>query len=406
MAIYGLLGRTLGHSFSPAIHKALGNDAYALYEVEPDQVEAFVTRADLGGLNVTIPYKETVLPFCSELAPEVQAIGAANVLVNQGGKLVAHNTDALGFLRMVQESGISVAGKKVLVLGTGGASKAVQYALTQLNPSTVVLISRGGQDNYENLSRHADADIIINTTPVGMFPNNGASPVSLSDFPKLSGVLDLIYNPLRTELLLQAEALGIPFAGGLSMLVAQGIAAHELFFGVTAPETAYASILQNLTKAQSNIILCGMPGCGKSTLASALGERTGREVLDTDEEIVKLAGKSIPDIFAEDGEETFRNYEHQVIVELGKRSGVILSLGGGAVLREDNYGPLHQNGRIFRIDRNLSLLATDGRPLSKDLTTLEEMKRNREPRYSRFSDETLDNNGSVEELIDKFLARY
>ncbi|MBP5272659.1 MAG: shikimate kinase [Clostridia bacterium] len=407
---YGLLGAHLGHSFSPQIHARLGNPDYTLRELNASELEAFVRREDLGGVNVTIPYKQAVLPFADACSPAVQTIGAANTLYRRNGKLIAENTDVLGFLYMVRRSGISVAGKKVLVLGNGGASKAVVEGLRQLEAGEVLVVSRAGGDapllSYEDLKDHADADVLVNTTPVGMYPNNLETPVDLGRFPSLSGVLDIIYNPLRTGLLLQAEALGIPCANGLSMLVAQAVRAHEFFFDTNVEDPVIDEITQDLAREVTNLVLIGMPGSGKSSVAKLLAERTGREVLELDRAIEEAAGKSIPRIFAEDGEEVFRDIESQCIAEAGAQSGKILSLGGGAVTKERNYLPLHQNGRIYCLQRDLSLLATDGRPLSKDLDTLKEMEAARAPLYERFADVFVDNNGAPKDAAEQVLRDF
>lgn len=409
---YGLLGRTLGHSYSPEIHALLGNPDYRLFEREPEDLAGLVQSEDLGGLNVTIPYKKDVIPFCDSVSDNVREIGAANTLVRRSGNLMAFNTDMTGFLSMVQSAGLNVAGQKCLVLGSGGASLAVKAALKHLGAADIITISRGGPDNYENLDRHADAGILVNTTPVGMFPNCPESPVSLDAFPALQGVLDVVYNPSLTGLLLDAEERGIPGAGGLVMLVAQAIAAHELFFGLRdddrQPVDAQkaAELTHKLRCDAENIILCGMPGSGKSSVAYALSDMTGRPVIDTDEQIVEMVGKSIPEIFAEDGEEVFRKLETKVIELAGKQSGSILSLGGGAVLYQRNYPLLHQNGRIYRLIRPLELLAMDGRPLSKDLPTLRKMAAEREPYYDSFSDMDVENTGTVEETAEKIFLDF
>ena len=404
--IYGLLGRKLGHSYSPAIHAQLGDAAYRCIELEPDQLGEFLKRDDIGGLNVTIPYKRDVLPFCTWTSESVRQIGAANTLVKRDGKLYAYNTDKPGFMEMTRRSGISVEEAKVLVLGSGGASLAVKAGLSSMGAAQIITISRSGENNYDNISRHYDADVIVNTTPVGMCPKCIQSPLSLQGFRNLRGVLDVVYNPARTGLMLQAEELGIPHASGLTMLVAQAIRSHEIFFDTEVPDEMTDSILRTLRSASFNIILAGMPGCGKTTVAGELGRLTGREVIDMDEEVVKAAGKSIPDIFQDDGEKVFRDMESEQIARFGAMSGKILSLGGGAVLREENYAPLHQNGRIYFLQRDLSLLGMDGRPLSKDAATLENMYKERLPRYQRFADAEVENSGTPEETARTILSDF
>ncbi|MEE1352919.1 MAG: shikimate kinase [Acutalibacteraceae bacterium] len=404
--IYGLLGRKLGHSYSPAIHAQLGDAAYRCIELEPDQLGEFLKRDDIGGLNVTIPYKRDVLPFCTWTSESVRQIGAANTLVKRDGKLYAYNTDKPGFMEMTRRSGISVEEAKVLVLGSGGASLAVKAGLSSMGAAQIITISRSGENNYDNISRHYDADVIVNTTPVGMCPKCIQSPLSLQGFRNLRGVLDVVYNPARTGLMLQAEELGIPHASGLTMLVAQAIRSHEIFFDTEVPDEMTDSILRTLRSDSFNIILAGMPGYGKTTVAGELGRLTGREVIDMDEEVVKAAGKSIPDIFQDDGEKVFRDMESEQIARFGAMSGKILSLGGGAVLREENYAPLHQNGRIYFLQRDLSLLGMDGRPLSKDAATLENMYKERLPRYQRFADAEVENSGTPEETARTILSDF
>ena len=408
--IYGLLGEHLGHSFSPVIHGKLGNDAYRLFELSESELEAFVRQENIGGLNVTIPYKQKVLPFVDELSPAVEAIGATNTLFLKDGKLYAENTDVLGFIYLVRSAGIEVRGKKVVLLGNGGAAQAVKEALRRLQVGDLRVFDLNSAPPevlpYEELSEHYDADVLVNTTPVGMYPNNLKSVVELAPFTKLSGVLDIVYNPLRTGLLLEAESLGIPHASGLGMLVAQAVRSHEFFFGTSVDDAVIQSITAELTRNATNLVLIGMPGSGKSSVAKLLAEKTDREVVELDGAIEEAAGKPIPQIFAEDGEEVFRDIETRCITEAGAKSGVILSLGGGAVTKERNYLPLHQNGRIYCLKRDLSLLATDGRPLSKDLETLKKMEAVRAPMYARFADVTIENSGTLEDAAEAILKDF
>lgn len=395
--IYGLLGRKLGHSWSVPIHTALGCEGYRLIELEPEALEDFLAQPDIGGLNVTIPYKRDVMPFCDVIDPMAQAIGSVNTLTRRGdGKLYAFNTDAAGFRWMAEWAGISFAGKKAVILGSGGASLTAQACAKAMGAREVAVISRSGPDNYGNLDRHADADIVVNTTPVGMFPNTGVSPVDLTAFPKCTGVLDVVYNPRRTALLLQAEELGIPCSDGLPMLVAQAKAAEEHFFEKAIPDSENERILAQLRRECTNIVLIGMPGCGKTTVGQALAALTGREAIDIDQRIVEKAGRSIPEIFAAEGEAAFRALERDVTAEVGKLSGKILLTGGGVVKDRRNDASLHQNGRIYQLVRNLDALPTDGRPLSQS-TDLSVMWAERAPLYAAFRDAAIDNNGTVEE---------
>ncbi|MBQ4094435.1 MAG: AAA family ATPase, partial [Oscillospiraceae bacterium] len=304
----GLLGEKLTHSYSPAIHARLGSYSYSLFEVAKNDVEGFLQTGDFHALNVTIPYKKTALRCCAQLSPLAARIGAVNTVVRRAdGTLFGDNTDAYGFGYMLKRAGMDVAAAKVLVLGSGGTSAMAQVVLRELGAAEVVVISRSGDNNYQNVhAKHADAAFIVIATPVGMYPNNGESPLDLRGFSALRGVADVVYNPARTALLLQAEEMGVPTAGGLSMLVAQAKRASELFTGETVPDSRIDTVTAQLAAAMQNILLVGMPGSGKSTVAAALAKKLGRELLDSDSEIVRLAGKSIPAIFAEDGEEAFR----------------------------------------------------------------------------------------------------
>ena len=395
--IYGLLGRKLGHSWSVPIHTALGCGGYRLIELEPEELEGFLSQPNIGGLNVTIPYKRDVMPFCDVIDPMAQAIGSVNTLTRRAdGKLYAFNTDAAGFCWMAERAGISFAGKKTVVLGSGGASLTAVACAKKLGAREVVVISRSGEHNYDNLGRHADADIVVNTTPVGMYPNNGAAAVDLTAFPKCSGVLDVVYNPRRTALLLQAEELGIPCSDGLPMLVAQAKAAEEHFFDKSIPDSENERILAQLRRECTNIVLIGMPGCGKTTVGQALAKLTGQEAVDVDQRIVARAGCSIPEIFARDGEAAFRALEREETAEAGKLSGKIILTGGGVIMDQRNYGPLHQNGRIYHLIRDLDILPTDGRPVSQS-TDLHALWERRAPFYARFRDAAIENSGTVEE---------
>ena len=398
----GLLGRKLGHSYSPEIHAQLGSYSYHLFEKEPEELKDFLQKEDFTGLNVTVPYKKEVIPYLSELSPIAERLGAVNTIIRRAdGSLLGHNTDYFGFYSMAKQSGLMPEGKKCLVLGSGGAA-ATAVAVLQEMGAKVVVISRSGKNNYQNLHLHRDAAIIVNTTPVGMYPNNGITPISLEPFPNLEGVLDLVYNPARTKLLLDAEKRGLVAVNGLWMLVAQAKEASEWFTGNAISDQVIEPIYSKLRRKMENIILIGMPGCGKSTVAQLLGAMLGRKTVDADQEIEKAAGKTIPEIFAQDGEESFRQLETKVLSELGKRSGLIIATGGGCVTRNENYPLLHQNGTIFWLKRDISQLPTEGRPLSQ-ATKLAEMYRIREPMYCRFSDHIIDNNGDPQAAAAEIL---
>ncbi len=403
--IYGLLGRHLSHSFSPVIHTDLGCPSYDLIELEPEQLEEFLQNPDIRGLNVTMPYKRDIIKYCAKLSEEAEAIGSVNTISRlPDGGLLGSNTDLPGFEYMAKRAGISMTGKKVVIFGSGGASLTVQAAAKRQNARQIVVISRSGQDNYENLDRHSDGEIVVNATPVGMYPNGGQSPVDLTIFPKCEGVLDVVYNPARTALLLQAEKLGIPNSNGLPMLVAQAVYAEKIF-GLDVDETATERIVQKLRAQTGNIVIIGMPGSGKSTVGQELAKLTGREAVDVDEMIVKAAGMSIPEIFASQGEAAFRAMEREQTAIAGAMTGKIILTGGGVVKDDRNLDPLRQNGRIYQISRDISLLATDGRPLSQN-TDLTAMFEERGPMYAKFRDVEIDNNGDIADTAAAIWREY
>ena len=398
----GLLGRKLGHSYSPQIHAMMGDYSYELFEREPEDVGDFVLHGDYDAMNVTIPYKKDVIPYLDEIDPSAKRLGSVNTVVRKDGKIYGYNTDYYGFHSMVLRSGIDVAGKKTLVLGTGGTSVTAQAVLKDLG-AQVTVISRSGENNYENLSRHYDAKVIVNTTPVGMYPNTGVAALEIEHFPELEGMLDVIYNPSRTQLLLDAENLSLPNENGLWMLVAQAKLASEHFTGKALDDSIIAAIHHKLKNQMENLVLIGMPGCGKTTLGKRLAQKLGKEFVDADETVVELSGKRIPAIFAQDGEEAFRDWETKALIQLGKRSGLVIATGGGCVTQLRNYPFLHQNSTIVWIQRNVETLPTQGRPLSQK-NDLGEMFRKRQPLYWAFADITVDNNGSAGETVDKILT--
>lgn len=386
METYGLLGRKLGHSFSPQIHKELGGYDYGLFEREPEEVEKFLKSGEFTGINVTIPYKQTVMPYCSELSPAAQAIGSVNTILRRpDGSLYGHNTDYDGFRYMLGSMGVDPKGKKALVLGSGGAAKTVRAVLSELGAVRIVTISRSGEDNYTNLERHKDAALIVNATPVGMYPETEAAAVDLAMFPDCQAVADLIYNPARTQLLLQAESLGMKTVNGLGMLVEQARCASELFVGKAIDPAETARIAAKIAAETMNIALIGMAGCGKTTVGVELARRLGRTFVDMDEEIVKRAGKSIPDIFAEDGEEVFRSLETHVLRELAPQGALVIATGGGVVTRERNLPLLRKNSRIVRLLRPVEELPSDGRPLSQKYTP-SQLAMEREPLYNSWKE--------------------
>ena len=397
---YGLLGERLGHSFSPQIHRDLAGYDYQLLPTPPEAVEDLFARRAFQGLNVTIPYKRMVMPLCDEIDPRAAAIGAVNTVVNRNGRLTGYNTDIDGFLYMARRAGVDMAGKKVVILGSGGTSRTARAAAGELGAREIITVSRHGEDNYQNLSRHADAQVLVNTTPVGMYPNWGQSPVSLESFPALEGVLDVVYNPLRTALLLQAEERGLPCSCGLPMLVAQAKRAAELFTGQNIDDSRAEAVLHGLRGQLTSIVLIGMPGCGKTTVGRALAGKLGRTFVDLDEEIVRRAGTSIPEIFAREGEAGFRERESALVREFGERTGLVVSTGGGVVTRRENYIPLKQNGLLLHLRRDPAALPTDGRPLSQ-ATAPEELWRRRAPLYAAFADGEIDNNGTLAGTLEQ-----
>ncbi len=399
----GLLGRKLGHSYSPQIHAHLGCYSYALFEREPEDVEDFLRQGDFSAINVTIPYKKTVMPYCT-LTETATFMGSVNTIIRQpDGSLLGHNTDYFGFTSMVLRSGLEPKGKKCLVLGSGGASVTAVAVLKEMG-AEVVVISRSGENNYENLHLHQDAAIICNCTPVGMYPHNGISPIDLTLFPRLEGVLDMIYNPTRPQLLLDAEKLGLIHMNGLWMLVAQAKEAAEWFTGTKLPDALIEDVYRKMQLQMENVILIGMPGCGKSTIGKALARKLGKEFVDADGVLVETYGKSIPDIFATEGEAGFREKETAVLRELGKRSALVIATGGGCVTKAENYPLLHQNGTIFWLQRELDKLPTDGRPLSQ-ANKLTDLYQARRPLYEGFSDHSIDYNADTDAAVEAILAK-
>lgn len=400
----GLLGRKLGHSYSPQIHALLADYSYELFEREPEDVADFLQNGDFTAINVTIPYKKTVMPYCT-LTDTAKYMGSVNTVTRQSdGTLLGHNTDYFGFTSMVHRSGLSPQGKKCLVLGSGGASVTAVAVLKEMG-ANVVVISRSGENNYENLHLHSDASIICNTTPVGMYPNTLVSPIDLTLFPRLEGVLDMIYNPTRTQLLMDAAKLGIPHCNGLWMLVAQAKEAAEWFLNKPLPDGLIEDVYYTMRQQMENLILVGMPGCGKSTVGKLLAQQLNKTFLDADDFLVETFRESIPEIFAREGEAGFREKETEILAQLGKRSGLVIATGGGCVTKERNYPLLHQNGSIFWLQRDLNVLPTDGRPLSQS-NRLEDMYQVRRPLYDAFSDHGIDNNGSPEKTAAAIIAKW
>ncbi|MCL2264190.1 MAG: shikimate kinase [Defluviitaleaceae bacterium] len=397
----GLLGRKLSHSYSPAIHAAFGNYSYELFEIEPENLADFMKSGDFHGINVTIPYKQAVMEFCAELSPTAREIGSVNTILRRpNGELFGDNTDAAGFRKMVTACSVEVKGKKVIIFGSHGSSLSVQYVMKELGAGEIIVVAI--EDNNEDfLVRHNDAAILVNCTPSGMYPNVGAGqpPVCAALFPRLEAVLDVVYNPARTWLMMDAEDRKIPTIGGLIMLVGQAAVSSEIFTGVSISETKEAAVIQKLRRQMENIILIGMPGSGKTTHGKIIAESLNKPFIDTDEELVKAAGRTIPEIFAQDGEETFRTLETEILAKFGKESGLVIATGGGCVTRSENYRHIHQNGTIVFTERDTSELEREGRPLSQgDLNTMYEK---RLPLYRRFADVTIQVDGNPQAVAEK-----
>ena len=408
---YGLIGEKLGHSFSKIIHEQLADYTYDLIPLTRDELDTFMKEKQFSALNVTIPYKETVIPYLDEVDAHAKKIGAVNTIVNHNDTLKGYNTDFYGFRYMLEHNGISVKNKKALVLGKGGASKAVIAVLEEMgakeiltvyykeNPETITY-----EDCYQN---HADAEIIVNTTPVGMYPNADDCPIDLNRFPDLSGVADVVYNPLRTQLVLEAEKRNIPSAGGLEMLVAQAKYAVEIFLDTKIADDRISEINTELVKERSNLVLIGMSGGGKTTLGKLAAEKLGKTFVDTDAEIVKRIGMPIADFFAKEGEPAFRKIETEVLHELSSQNNLVISTGGGIVKDPLNVEYLKKNGRIIWLKRDAELLQSgNGRPLAPDRAAVLKLYEERLPLYTAAAEAIAENNGAAEDGLKAILYAY
>ena len=405
--MYGCIAEHLGHSFSALIHQKLADYHYELCELTPDEVDGFMKKKAFRAINVTIPYKQTVIPYLDEIDPIASRIGAVNTIVNRDGRLYGYNTDFAGMCALIRRLGLSLEGKKVAILGTGGTSKTARAVAAHLGAGEILVVSRTPREgiiDYATLTaQHTDTEILINTTPVGMYPNNDGLPVEPELFPKLSGVVDAVYNPLSTVLVRRAQAMGVPAEGGLYMLVAQAAFAVEHFLDVTIPREKIDEVYEDIVKQKRNIVLVGMPGCGKTTLGRILAERLGLDFVDGDEEIVRREGMPIPQIFAERGENAFRDCEAAAIREsIAPRGGCVVATGGGAILRDENVFRLKQNGVLIFLDRPLDQIAATGdRPLSSNREMLETRYRERYPKYCACADIILPIGSDVYENIEK-----
>ncbi len=399
-----LLGERLAHSYSPEIHALLGDYEYTLSEKQPGEVADYLRCGDFTGLNVTIPYKQTVLAYMDELSPVAAATGSVNTVLRRAdGSLFGDNTDVYGFTAMVHASGIDVRGKKALVLGNGGSAQSVIRALKALG-ANVTVISRSGENNYANLHRHADAGIIVNTTPLGMYPNNGQKALRLAPFDHLEAVFDLIYNPARTALMLEAEKMGVPAFGGLTMLVSQAKRSSELFTGRELNNTLVQSVTRRLSREMQNIALIGMPGVGKTSTAKALNALTGRKILDCDAEIQKRSGRTPAELIETSGESVFRALESEILADFSKQSHAILDTGGGCVTREENHDLLRQNSLIVWLKRDVSALETAGRPLSRQIG-VQALYEARRPLYEQLCDLAVEVKDSAEQTAREIVAK-
>ena len=408
---YGLIGEHLGHSYSVPIHRLISGEDYELREIAPADLGTFMTRKEFRAINVTIPYKQDVIPYLDEISDTAREIGAVNTIVNRDGRLYGTNTDAAGLQALIARVCQDIRGRKTLVLGTGGTSKTAVYTAKAMGAEPVIRVSRSARKDavtYEEALRdHRDAEILINTTPCGMFPAAEDMPVDIAGFPALRGVVDVIYNPLRTKLVLAALRRGIPAGGGLYMLTAQAVRAAEEFRGIRYEEELTEKIYRRMARDKENIVLTGMPGSGKSAVSSILGERTGRDVIDTDRLIVEKAGMEITEIFRRYGEKHFRDLESEVIREAAVRAGVIISTGGGAILRAENTDALRRNGRLVWLDRKPDdLVPTDDRPLADSREKMTALYAAREPIYRATADERIEVTGSAEDTASEIESRW
>lgn len=403
---YGLIGEHLPHSFSPEIHKKIGDYKYEIKELRPEELESFIKAKDFKGINITIPYKQAVIPFLDEIDEAAKEICAVNTVVNRGGKLFGYNTDFGGLKALFERAGISVSGKKAIILGNGGTSHTAEAVLKNLGAQTILktdlVQSEGVITNEEAVLRHSDAEILVNTTPCGMFPKLSGMAVDPADFPNLEGAIDVVYNPLRTDFVQRAQSLGIPAAAGLYMLVMQAILAAEHFFDKPVPREKAESIYQELLRMKKNIVLIGMPSSGKTTVGKLLSEELKMPLFDSDEIIIKKTGREISDIFEKEGEPAFRKLESEAIFELSGKTGAIISTGGGAVLNPENIKNLSKNGKIYFINRPLeNLVPTSDRPTASTAEAIKKRFEERFPLYCSNADKIIDANCSAKEVCRK-----
>lgn len=401
----GLLGRKLGHSYSPQIHRRLGDYEYTLFEREPEELDVFFAARDFDAINVTIPYKETVMKYCAFIDEKALSVGSVNTIVNDNGNLFGYNTDYYGFHKTISTL-CDIKEKKVLVLGSGGSSKTVTAVVNDLG-GIPVIISRTGENNYENISRHyKDTSVIVNTTPVGMYPNNLVSPIILDDFSGIEAVIDIIYNPAKTKLILDAERLGIPYRNGLYMLVAQAKQASEYFCKTKIDDSVIDAILKSIREELLNLILIGMPGCGKTTVGTLLAKSLGRRFVDCDDEITLREGRTPAEIIKSDGEPAFRHIETSVLDAICKESSLVIATGGGAVTVPENYNIIRQNSLVVWLKRELDRLPTKNRPLSQGENSIKHLYEKRRDAYEYFSDASQMNTEDVSLTTEKIIELF
>jgi len=402
---FGLLGGKISHSFSPQIHSIYGDYEYKMFSVEEQELDAFFTKRNFDGINVTIPYKKAVIPYCNSLsliASRLQSVNTITVAPN--GTLHGDNTDYIGFSFMLKKAGIRVKGKKVLVLGNGGSSLTVCAVCEDEGANEIIVVSRIGSVNYDNLHLHSNVEIIINCTPVGMYPNNGNCHVNLGDYPKCEAVADLIYNPQKTALILQAEKLGLNYVNGMTMLAAQAKVSSEMFTGIKLNDNLIENAVEIVSKSTQNIVLIGMPGCGKSSVGIALSEKLKKGFLDTDEMVFESTRKKPSDIIRNDGEVIFREIEKISVAEAGKTTASVIATGGGVILDERNIDALRQNGVIIFLERDINKLEIVGRPLSFGENAIQKLYEYRLPLYKKYADFIIDCNDSIDETAEKILT--